>query len=104
MLQGDSYKIAFNIKENGIGLTPDTVDDVEICIGQLQKTYQNGEVTYNSGKWYFPLSQDETFSLFPTEQAAQIRVLFKTGNVKGIALNPINVHESMSKTVLEGAT
>lgn len=35
------------------------------------------------------------------KQPTQVRVMFKNGEVKGISLNPINVGESMSKTVLE---
>lgn len=47
MLQGDSYKIGFRIKRNGVPLTENDVSDVEICIGTLKKSFRTGELTYN---------------------------------------------------------
>lgn len=100
MLQGDSYRLGFRIKRNGIPVKESDVFDVEICIGSLIKTYSKDELAYADEKWYFPFEQEETFAMTPKKQPVQVRVYYKSGDVKGSKLNPINIEESLSKTVL----
>lgn len=60
--QGESYPIFFNIKQDGMSLTPDMISDLEIHIGEMfQKSYQGGGVFYaaDRGKWYiFPTTAE----------------------------------------------
>ena len=103
MMQGDSYGISIEIlKSDGAAVAPADVLDVEITIGLLQKTFSYGEVRYDdaSGAWIFPVTQEETFKLPSVRAKAQVRVLWKSGDVEGVALDSIDVRESISKEVL----
>lgn len=100
-LQGDSYKFKFKLTFNGDIVTPDTVDDVEIAVGNLIKTYAKGEVLYISERWYFPFTQAESFAWRHSILPAQVRLLFKTGDVIGQKINGgISVNNSISKEIL----
>lgn len=101
MMQGDSYNIAISLKNNaGQEITPDDVTDVEITIGRTPKTYLQGEVSYADGKWLYPMSQDESFQLWPMMTDAQVRVKWPGGVVEGQKLTGMPVAESKSKEVL----
>lgn len=101
MMQGDSYSIGFTVLNNaGSAVTPVDVIDVEIAIGHLTKTYSSGRVTFNDGRWFFPLSQEETFGYWPKSTKAQIRVKWKNGIVEGKAIHGVRINESISKEVL----
>ena len=101
MMQGDSYGIQVEIlKSDGSVVTTSDVSDVEIAIGSLKKTYASGEVSFADGKWVFPITQEETFKLPSTYVPAQVRVVFTNGDVEGVPLGEILVHESVSKVVL----
>lgn len=101
MMQGDSYGIVIDIiKADGVAVTDADVSDVEIVIGSLVKTYANDEVKFHEGKWVFPLSQEESFKMPSGYVKAQVRVEFADGNVEGVPLGDIRVHESISKVVL----
>lgn len=101
MMQGDSYNLGIEILNNaGNPVTPDDINNVEITIGHLRKTYMNAEVTYHEGVWMFPLSQQETLSYWPSAVKAQVRVLWKNGVVEGRPLYGIRINESYSKEVL----
>lgn len=103
MMQGDAYGL------NIVLLYPDKtavkaedVSDVEITIGYLRKTYASGQVTFNeeTGKWVFPMTQEETFRFPVTRVKAQARIVWPGGGVEGVSLGTINVLESISKEVL----
>lgn len=101
MMQGDSYSLGFTVLNNaGVAVTPEDVLDVEIAIGHLAKTYRRGEVTFSDGKWFFPLSQAETFGYWPKATKAQIRVRWKNGVVEGKTIHGVRINESISKEVL----
>lgn len=101
MMQGDSYYQGFRIRNNaGNPVTPDDVDEVEIVIGYLRKTYRNAELIYADGYWLFPLSQQETFRFWPTASKVQVRVSWKNGAVEGKVKYGVRIHESTSKEVL----
>lgn len=64
--RGESYPIFFNIKQDGMSLTPDMISDLEIHIGEMfQKTYQGGGVFYatDRGRWYIFPTASETKAL-----------------------------------------
>lgn len=101
MMQGDSYYLGFTVKNNaGSIVTPEDVLDVEITIGHLRKRYQLGEVVFGDDRWYFPLSQAETFGYWPRAVKAQIRVRWKNGIVEGKVIHGVRINESISKEVL----
>lgn len=103
MMQGDSYSLSIEILNvDGTPVTDADVTNVEITIGQLRKTCAEGAVVYNSADcvWKFPLSQEETFRYLPSKVKGQVRVVWKNGEVEGIPLDNIHVHESISREVL----
>lgn len=103
MMQGDAFGLPIEILRDDNIVTADDVEDVEITIGFLTKNYSTGGVTYDSdnAKWIYHLSQEETFSFPAIRNKAQVRVLWPSGNVEGVVMDGINVHESISKEVLE---
>lgn len=101
MMQGDSYSLGIVILNNaGSPVTPGDVRDVEITIGHLSKTYRNAEVTFLDGVWMFPISQKESFGMWPSEVKAQVRVAWANGAVEGQPIYGIRNEESLSKEVL----
>jgi hypothetical protein len=101
MMQGDSYSIGFTVLNNArVPVTPEDIDDVEITIGHLRKTYRNAQVAFYDDKWMFPLTQKESFGYFPKSTRANIRIRWKNGVVEGKEIHGVNVRESLSKEVL----
>ena len=101
MMQGDSYNLGIRILNNaGNPVTPEDINDVEITIGHLRKTYLNAQVTFYEGLWMFPLSQKETFDYWPSAVKAQVRVVWANGVVEGKPLYGVRINESISKEVL----
>ena len=101
MMQGDSYSLGISILNNaGSPVTPDDVIDVEITIGHLRKTYKNAQLTFHDGVWLFPVSQNESFGMWPSSVKAQVRVKWANGVVEGMPLYGIRNEESISKEVL----
>lgn len=103
MMQGDSYGLRIDIlKADGTAVTADDVTDVEITIGDLSKKYSDKEIAFDtdSGKWIFPLSQEETFRFPAARVRGQVRVMWLSGGVEGASLGWINVIESLSREVL----
>lgn len=60
--RGESYPIFFDIKQDGITLTPDMIQDLEIHIAEFfRKSYLGGGVFYSAdrGRWYiFPTTME----------------------------------------------
>lgn len=101
MMQGDAYKLGIQILNNaGNPITPADVNDIEITIGNLSKTYKKSQLVFDSGLWLFPLSQDETFHYIPAAAKAQVRVLWANGVLEGKPVYGIRIDESTSKEVL----
>lgn len=98
MVQGDAYSLAVTVTNNSQTLRIDDIEKVEITLLYLQKYYP-GQITYEDGKFYFPLTQEETFRL-PKICPMQIRVKFKTGDVLGSEKKQIDVSAALSKVVL----
>ena len=75
IMQGDQYAIVFTGTQDGAPLDLSKIEMIEFIVGKLRKIYP-GEVTANDGKFYFPLTQEETFQFKSASQAVQIRVKF----------------------------
>lgn len=101
MMQGDSYMVRVELLDgNDAVVTPERVQDVEITIGHITKTYANGEISYLEGLWGFPISQEESFEIIPSRVKAQARVKWENADVEGVDLGFVNLRESDSKEVL----
>lgn len=101
MMQGDASSLGFTVRNNaGQSVTPEDILDMELTLGPLVKTLSRGQLLYLEGRWLFPLSQQESFSLWPGSVKAQIRILWKNGVVEGKPIHGILLGESISKEVL----
>ena len=101
MMQGDACNLGIRIQNNaGNYVTPADIQDLEIQIGHLRKTLSQAQLGYHNGLWLFPLTQQESQSLWPSHQRAQVRVLWPNGVVEGKDIPGISIRESISKEVL----
>lgn len=101
IMQGDSYPIPVDITQDGVAVTPETVDEVEITVGEeIRKLYTAGGVTYENGAWYFLLTQQETFSLKGNKNV-YVRLKYPgTGYTLGIKAGTLSVDDIPQKVVL----
>ena len=101
IMQGDSYPIPIDIMQDGVAITPEMVDEVEITVGkEIRKTLSQGGVTFEDGSWYFLLSQQETFSLSGT-QPVIVRLKYPvTGYTLGIRAGVLSSEDIDQKVVL----
>ena len=104
IMQGDQYGIPFTIRDGeGNVLTEEDLEDVEIVIGSVKKRLANGEIQYRKADqaFVFPITQQESFSMFYRKQRAQVRVKFRgTGEVAGKDLGDMLLDMSVSKEAL----
>lgn len=101
MMQGNACYLGVTLLNSaGATVAPADVQDVEISIGDMKKTYLGEELTYSSGVWLFPLSQGESFRQRPGPLRAQVRVAWANGVVEGCPLPGVYVDESISREVL----
>jgi hypothetical protein len=106
IMQGDSYPVLIDIEQDGVALTPDMIDDVEVCVGtELRKTYSAGEVGYDidSGRWFIRPTQQETLNLDEDAYQVIVRVKYKNQpwpDVVGALAGRIMIRGSNSKEVL----
>ena len=101
IMQGDSYPIPVDIMQDGVVVTPEMVEDVEILVGaEIRKRYSTGGVTFENGTWYFLLTQKETFSMSGSNE-----VVFRlkhpvTGYVHSLLVGYITAIEILQKEEL----
>lgn len=106
MMQGDSFPVPVELKMDGITLTPEHLEDLEITVGEnIRKLFSSGEIGYDASLhyWYFIPSQQETFAMDPDGYSVIARVKFRGNDrwdVKGIRCGMINIEESNSKEEL----
>lgn len=101
--QGDAYSVPISCRLNGDELDIDAVENAEICVGNLRKTYP-GEIEYDSesGYFMFPVKQEETLGMEPYGTAeVDVRVKFVGGSVIGSRLMKyIPVYDAVSEEVI----
>jgi hypothetical protein len=104
IMQGDSYPIFLDLKQDGRLLTPEMISDVEISVGDvLRFTKSEGTLAYDSSRklWYFWPTQEETMAM---EGIYDIQGRIKYPNtpaqVYGYKLDRIKVNETLSREVL----
>ena len=101
IFQGDSYPIPVEIRQDGVPVTSELVEEIEITIGSdIRKTYTGGGVFYEDEMWYFLLSQEDTFSL-----SGGYDVLLRlkhpgSGNVVGTKIGKLSVEKAERKEVI----
>lgn len=106
LMQGDSYPLFIELKQNQIKLEPNMVDDVEICVSdQLRKAYSEAGVGYDSEiqKWYIRPSQKETLAMAEGVHNVIARVKYRNqpqADVKGINVGKIKIIGTFSEEVL----
>lgn len=101
IMQGDQYAIVFTGTQDGEPIDISKIEMIEFIVGNLRKIYP-GEVTANDGKFYFPLTQEETLNFKSAMQSVQIRVKFLGAEpvVVGVPIGGIRVTDAISKVVL----
>lgn len=101
IVQGDSYNIGLTVLNNaGSTVTPDDVIDIAVQIGTLRKTYLAGELSFADGKWFFPITQEESFRNWPKAAKAQISIKWNSGVVERKPIRGIRFHEGIDKEEL----
>ncbi len=106
IMQGDSYPIYVELAQDGVPLTPEMVEELEVCVGdQLRKLYSKGEVLFeaNTNQWSFNPQQSETLDLSVGSYAVDIRIKYKdsgSGEVFGFRIGKIHVTDSNSEEVI----
>lgn len=64
--RGESYRIFLNLRQDGVALVPEMIDDLKICIGDgFTKTWKQGGIQFDDGEkqWYIFPTQRETLTL-----------------------------------------
>lgn len=102
MMQGDAFAMGIRVcNAAGLPVTPNDLNDVELIVDHLRKTYQNGELFYEDGLWFANLSQEETLSIpAAAPVGAQLRILWRNGVVEGKPIYGITMAESLSREVI----
>ena len=100
ILQGDALSVPISIKLNGKEVTAADIEAVKVTMGGVEKRYP-GEITYSSGRFLFPLTQEETLAMTPGVNEAIIRPKFSTESLRGARIKTaFSVIASPDKEVL----
>lgn len=112
VMQGDSYPIYIELKQDGNCLKPEMVADLEICIGKdgesgeaLRKLHSKGEVLFeeSTGLWYIHPKQEETLGLDKGHYNVEARIRYKNADMEdvvGVLIGRIEVADSISEAVI----
>ena len=105
IMQGASYPILVELEQDGHNLSPDMIDDLEICVGStMRKTLSSGTVFYDSDLccWFIIPTQEETFALNAGTYEVIVRVKYKNQppSVKGVSIGRINLRKTLSEEVI----
>jgi hypothetical protein len=63
------------IKYQGEIITPEDAEDIVIAVGDIVKSYKDGDLTYEEGVFLFPLKKEETLKI-GEEVKYQVQVHF----------------------------
>ena len=105
--KGDAYPLPVVVKLNGQVIDDGTlyaVEIVELSLQDLTKEWKadgGGEVTFENGAFFFPLSQEETFNLRSGKIKMDVRIKTIDGWVQGLSnMQTIQVVPSISRKEL----
>ena len=76
--KGEQYVIPFEVTVGEDAVTPASVDGVRIQIEDRLCEYPNGELEYDTedGTWLYPLTEEQSSSLYAGERKAQVAVKY----------------------------
>lgn len=104
ILQGTQITLGINLtdEDTGESITDADVTEVEVVIGHIRKTLSGGDIGYNGerAEWILPLTQEETFALYPKIYQPVVRVVLNNGAVPGARLDRVRIIENKNKEVL----
>lgn len=106
IMQGDSYVVFINLTVDQQVLTPEMVEDVEVCVGEvLRKTYSAGSVGFDAASqmWYIRPTQEETLAMEEDVYEVTARARFMDGgnpDVVGIKVGRIMIVNGQSGEVI----
>ena len=100
ILQGDALSVPIILKLNGEAGTAADIQAMNVTLGGVEKRYP-GEITFSSGRFLFPLTQDETLAMTPGITEAIIRPKFSEESLRGAKIKTaFSVVSSPDKEVL----
>ena len=101
IIQGDSYPIPITITQDGIVVTPEIVEDVEITVGSgIRKLHSAGEIRFEDDTWYLLMTQQETFSLNGANEVVCRLKYPVSGYTHGVRVGNLDVIEISQKRVM----
>lgn len=101
MMQGDQYRLPMSVTMNGTAVTGEAVANVEVMLGSIRKTIEDGDIFYDPLQEAFliSLTQEDTFRLRGGVKV-NLRCKFLSGDVIGADLGIVDISQSTSKVVL----
>ena len=101
IIQGEQYAIEIVLTADGTAITPNNSDDVKIRIDGVEKTYSSGELTYEDGRWLFPITQVD--SLRMSTKGVKAQAQYKVGsNVFSTEIYDVEIDPSVIRSVFSG--
>ena len=91
--QGESFAVPVNLTQDGIALTVDMLDDLEISVGaEWHRKLSNGGIYLGeeSGSYFFIPTQEETLSMKPGQYVVGVRVKY-FGSPPSVNIEPIGI-------------
>lgn len=81
--QGESFPIYITLKQDGVILTPDMIQDLKICIGGFHKQYSDGGVRFDdqAQQWWVHPTQAETLAMPEGTERINAHVKYHDGAV-----------------------
>lgn len=103
VMQGDRYSVLFVLRaQDGTLITDQMVKTVVLNLGNMSRQYP-GDVTYEDGKWLFPMSQKQSFAMKGAVEP-QARIEFTDGTIFGGAGRKIPVVSALNRGIIGGET
>jgi len=56
--RGEQYAVEIVIYNGDTAITPLNVDDIKINLGSYVLQYSKGEISYENGRWQYPITQE----------------------------------------------
>lgn len=99
VMQGDRYSVPFILRaQDGTIITDSMVKTVVLNLGNMSRQYP-GDVTYEDGKWLFPMSQKQSFAMKDSVEP-QARIEFNDGTIFGGSGKKILVTAASNRGIL----
>ena len=103
MKQGTSFPILFDLFLDENILTPDLVEDVELCAGEdIRRTLSGGGVMFAEEEqaWWFRPTQAETLAMEPGHYRVEASVKFLNGYRETVRLGRLTILDAISEEEL----